>query len=113
MRLVDVENEAGLPPVWHELASAPSKQHRSLIQRHVNETAEDIADSIQFVITPALVKKVSTLEFRMTNRESLETGLHPFIFSQHTEAETERAAEVAALYDFVTGQNAGAALSEA
>ena len=113
MRLVNVSSEEELPIVWHDLASESSKQHRSMIQKHLNATAEDIAESIQLVVTPALVKKVSTLEFRMTNRESLETGMHPFVFSQHTEAEIERAAEVAAIYDFVTGQNAGAALSKA
>ena len=48
----------------------------------------------------------------MTNKESLETGLHPFVFDQHNADEQERAADIAALYDFVTGQHAGASLAD-
>ena len=71
-------------------------------------SATEIANGLPFVVTPAHVKKVAGLEFRMTNKESLETGLYSFIFNQHNAEERERAADVAVLYDFVTSQHAGA-----
>ena len=53
------------------------------------------------MVTPMHVKKVAGLEFRITNKESLETGLYPIVFNQHNAEEQERVTDVAALYDFV------------
>ena len=113
LRLTNVANEADLPAIWGELSNAPAKRHRGIIQKHVNEASDNLAGSLPLIVTPSHVKKVAALEFRMTNRESLETGMHPFIFNQHTEAEQERASEVAATYDFLTSQHASAGLGDA
>ena len=64
-------------------------------------------------MTPSHVKKVAALDFRMTNKESLEMGLHLFTFNQHTEAEQERASEVVATYNFLIRQHASAGLDDA
>ena len=48
----------------------------------------------------------------MGNKEALESGMHPFIFNQHSEAERHQATEVAGLYDFVTSQHANAGLAD-
>ena len=65
------------------------------------------------MVTPFLAKKVATLEFLMGNKEVLESGMHPFVFSQHSASERHQAMDVAGLYDFVTGQHASAGLADA
>ena len=50
---------------------------------------EEMAISIEFVVTLTHVKEVVTLEFLMTNRESLDTSIHPFVFSHHNAEEQE------------------------
>ena len=113
LRLCNVAREVDLPPVWLELARTPVKQHRGVIQKCIDATATDIADGLPIIVTPTLVKKISTLEFIMRNRQSLESGVHPFTFNQHHEEEREQAAEVAGLYDFVNGGQVGAGLADA
>ena len=73
---------------------------------------EEIASGIPFVVTPVHVQKVAELEFRMTIKEFLDTGIHPFIFNQHNIEEQERASDMAALNDFVTSQHAEALLDD-
>ena len=68
MRLCGVAREQDLPDVWMELAKTPAKQHRTVIQKWVENTANDIADGIDLIVTPTLVKKISTLEFVMRNK---------------------------------------------
>ena len=113
MRLCRVAREQDLPGVWLELARTPVKQHRTVIQKWVDQTANDIADGISIIVTPTLVKKITTLEFVMRNKQSLESGVHPFTFNQHHAAEREQAAEVASLYDFVNGGQVRTGLADA
>ena len=113
MRLCGVASEAHLPGVWLDLARTPIKQHRTIIQKWVDSTSRDIADGIPIIVTPTLVKKITTLEFVMRNKQSLDSGFHPFTFNQHHAAEREQAAQVASLYDFVNGGQAGAGLADA
>ena len=113
MRLCQVAEESQLPGVWHDLAKTPVKQHRTVIQKWVDQVSDEIADGLELIVTPTLVKKVTTLEFIMRNKHSLESGMHPFIFNQHHAEEREQASEVASLYDFVNGGQVGAGLSDA
>ena len=113
MRLCRVGREADLPEIWGVLAKASTKQHRTIIQQYVDDVSEDLAGGLSLVVTPFLAKKIATLEFTMGNKEVLEAGMHPFVFSQHSAAERHQAMEVAGLYDFVTGQHANAGLADA
>ena len=113
MRLCRVGKEEDLPGVWLELARTPTKQHRSVIQKWIDYTSDAIADGLPIVVTPTLVKKVTTLDFMMRNKQSLESGVHPFTFNQHHAEERERASEVASLYDYVNGGQASAGLADA
>ena len=113
MRLCRVGREEDLPGVWGELAKTPVKQHRYVIQKWVDATSESLGDNLPIIVTPTLVKKIKTLEFVMRNRESLETGVHPFTFNQHHAEERERASEVATLYDYVNTGQVGAGLADA
>lgn len=86
MRLCQVATEADLTPAWLELAHTSTKQHRSIIQQFVDTTSDDITDGLIIITTPSLVKKITTFKFVMHNMQSLESGVHPFIFNeQHTE----------------------------
>ena len=71
MRMCGVARESELPGVWLELAKAPIKQHRTVIQKWVDSTAGDIADGISIIVTPTLVKKINTLEFVMRNNRRI------------------------------------------
>jgi len=113
MRLFRVATEQELPGVWLELARTPVKQHRTVIQKWVDRTANNIANRISIIITPTLVKKITTLEFVMRNKQSLESGVHPFTFNQHHAVEREQAAKVVSLYDFVNGGQVGTGLADA
>ena len=95
------------------LAKASPKQHRSLVQQHIDDMSDDLADGLALIVTPTLAKKVTTLEFVMGKKEALESGMHPFVFNQHSAAERHQATEVAGIYDFVTSQHANAGLSDA
>ena len=64
MRLCGVARETDLPGVWLELAKTPVKQHRTVIQKWVESTAVDIADGISIIVTPTLVKKITTVELQ-------------------------------------------------
>ena len=113
MRLCRVGREEDLPGVWGDLAKTPVKQHRSVIHKWVDATADSMDDGLSIIVTPTLVKKITTLEFVLRNRQSLETGVHPFTFNQHHAKERERAAEVANLYDYVNTGQVGAGLVDA
>lgn len=49
----------------------------------------------------------------MTNKDNLDTGMHPFLFGQSMQAEREHAARVAQEYNLVQSGSAGAALADA
>ena len=77
MRLCGVDTEEGLPEIWGVLAKASPKQHRSIIQQHIDDMADDLADGLALVITPTLANKITTLELVTGNNEVLELGMHP------------------------------------
>ena len=60
--------EDDLPEIWRMLAKISPKQHRALIQQHIDDMSNDLADGLALVVTPMLAKKVSTLESCMGNR---------------------------------------------
>ena len=113
MRLCNVARETDLPAVWLELARTRVKQHRGVIQKCINATAVDIADGLSIIITTTLAKKITTLEFIIRNKQSLESGVHPFTFNQYHTEKREQAAEVTSLYDFVNGGQVGVGLADA
>jgi len=80
--------------VWSDLENTPAKQHFGVIQRHVGQMHDTLASGLSFTVMPALAKKVASLEYRMINRESLETDIHPFSFGNHTKQERQHALEV-------------------
>ena len=73
MRLCRVGREEDLSGVWGDLAKTPVKQHRSVIHKWVDATADSMDDGLSIIVTPTLVKKIITLEFVLRNRQSLET----------------------------------------
>lgn len=73
----------------------------------IDSTSTEIDDGISIIGTPTLVKKITTLEFIQRNKQSLESGVHPFTFNQYHAAERDQAAEVTNLYDFVNGGQVG------
>lgn len=102
MQSYNIAREIDLPSICVELARTSVKQHRSVTQKYVNTTATKITDGLPIIITPILVKNITTLEYIMRNKQSIESGVHPSTFNQH-HAEQEQAAEVVNLYDFVNG----------
>lgn len=105
--------EADLPEISGVLAKSSAKQHRTIIQQYVDDVSDDIAGGLSLGVTPFLAKKIATLEFTMGNKEALESGMHPFVFNQHSASERHQAMEVAGLYAFVTGQHASVGLADA
>jgi len=68
MRLYNVVTEDLLPEIWTQLARKDLKQHRGIIQQHVDEMANLLAPGMLFLVTLVIVKKVVTLEFHMVNQ---------------------------------------------
>ena len=66
----------------------------------------------ELVVTPALYNKVANMEFTMSNRENIQTGMHPFLFNQGSEVDREQAYALADQYDLVVGGHAAASLAD-
>ena len=49
------------------MAKTLIKQHRTVIQKWVDQVSDEIADGLELIVTPTLVKKVTTLEFIIRN----------------------------------------------
>lgn len=71
IRLCGVDSEETLPNIWGVLAKVSPKQHQCIIQQHINDMPDDLADGLAVIVTPTLSKKVTTLEFVMGTKEAL------------------------------------------
>jgi len=80
------------PAGTHEREAAPV-----IIQKHVDEMADLLAPGMVSVVMLMMVKKVTTLEFRIVNIQSLKSGMHLLIFGQYTEHVREVTSDVANL----------------
>ena len=81
MQVTDVKD---LPPVQEALTWAMKHHQLLVLQTAFNMAAEDMGLRAPTIATPPLMKLVLALGFRMESRDNLTTGIHPFVFGQHT-----------------------------
>ena len=73
---------------------------------------ETLAIGYPTIIMPTLHKKLTQLEFRMSNAEDLTSGIQPFLFGQHSPEQRQDAQKQAELYDLILNSAAAPSLSD-
>ena len=111
--LCHVPDQAGLPPIYLELARASNKrEERRLLQSRLDQERTRVNRHIQITATTELYTLVSMLMFRMTDIDNLSSGLNPFIFCQHNPHDEEAALRSATLHDALYSDHARATVQE-
>lgn len=113
LRLCHVDRASLLPRVHQDLAQAPKKKDRTVIQNAVDDYNASIGRCQQLLITPSVAKKVTNIEYRMTNRDDLTTGIHPFIVGYRTPDEQAAQQEIIDAYKVIHGDAGAPTLSDA
>jgi hypothetical protein len=106
LRLAQVATAANLPHMWHDLAGSTKKAHqRNIIQMAMDEALDRVSPGggWAYIVTPSVAKKITGLEFRMSNPDNLSTGIQPFILVQTSPSEKEAAETLVHAYDIVMG----------
>ena len=70
--------------VTEDLARASKHQKIRVLHRAFYAATKDMGLHVPRIATPSLLKLVLKLGFWMESRDDLTTGLHPFVFGQHT-----------------------------
>ena len=101
LRLCNVANVGGLPPIYQTLATHGRKKHRMTMQRGMDEMLNRMGLSdLQCVITADLATKVSDLMW-INHSEDLSVGIHPFSVGELNPDTIVTLQEVARNYDML------------
>jgi hypothetical protein len=84
---LDVEDEAGLPEFWFQLAAAPKQQEFSIMREFFGAFARSPQVFIPFTSIPTtkLLTDLTSITFLADHHDDLKTGLHPFIIMDSLE----------------------------
>ena len=83
LRFAQVERAQQLSQFWTSLAEAPKSQKLSVLQWAIDEAKEEMgmADLV-FLATPALLTKVKSLAFAMSDLHEIKSGIQPFALGE-------------------------------
>jgi hypothetical protein len=103
LRLAGVASSADLADFWPEISSITKAQQLGVVQRALDEAMELCMPGgyRTHIVTPSLAKKITNLDFRMSNPDDLSTGIQPFILVQTTAAERQQAQTLVNIFDTV------------
>ena len=113
MRLCQVATEAHLPPLWQQLSSCTKSQQLNTLTSAINEVLDEEAPLLPFQITPLLKDKVMKMQFRMTNKDDLTSGLQPFVFGTGTPDEIQANQQQVSLYQTIFTDQSAPSISDA
>ena len=70
--------------MWKELSGPLNRQHLTMLQRALEDTAWRLRIHAPIVATPGMIKITLELGFYLEHRDGLGLGLHQFRIIQHT-----------------------------
>jgi len=109
--LCQVATPDALPPVYAALANTKRKQERLILQQHIDEVTDNLNMYHKVIITPALAKKLSQVEWAMTDDQNLDHGIHHFHVTFRTPREQEVLRRLVQSYALVAKQDSSATLT--
>jgi hypothetical protein len=114
LRLTRSMTSADLPQMWIDLAAAPKRLQRSVVQQAVDRAAQGLGlGGMQLPITPDVATKIINLQWRMTDPEDLSTGVHPFAVAYQSEAKVAADYQKISQYDIIQDGGGHATAEEA
>ena len=113
LRLTQVEEAVRLNEVWADLTTASKFQQLLVLQRSMNKAAVDLSLRAPTVATPALLKMVLGLDFCLTSKDDLSSGLHAFTLGQHTAARRKLLKTRTDRHNLMEGGHAAPSLADA
>ena len=99
--------------VWEELTTASKSQQLLFLQQALNKAAVDLSLRATTVTTPALLKMVIGLDFCLTSKDDLSSGLHAFTLGKHTAARRKLLKTRADRHNLMSGGHAAPSLADA
>jgi hypothetical protein len=83
LRIVGVQSEVQLPPIWSELANVKRHDRLNQLQYAIDcEKEECVEPEIQFIATAPLLQMIQQLSLEMSTMDSINSGLQPFRFPE-------------------------------
>ncbi len=113
-RLCRVTQVTDLPPLWAQIAQVEHRLHLTTLQRAVDSAREALAlENLPTVMTPAHLRKITTVQLVMSDREDLTTGWQPFVFQQNTPQFQATLLHLADMYNMVNAGQGAPGLADA
>ena len=108
LRLCNAPDTAALPELYTELADNHRRQSLTIIQQHVDMSAEALgygAQDLHVTVTPAVGRRIADGQWNMTDPDNLETGVHPFHFTQRSPTEQQVLRQLADTHSMIHGED--------
>ena len=111
LRYCNVATPGQFPVFWHQIARSPKAQHLSILQWELTRVKNDIGEpDLEFTATAPLLENVKSLQWEMSNNDSIHTGLNNFLLSDEV---MQDAIGSTALYELMHGEGAAPSLADA
>ena len=83
-RIVGVQSEVQLPPIWSQLANAKRYSLLNILRHAIDgEKSECAEPEIQFIATAPLLQMIQLLAFEMSSMDNISSDLQqPFLFPE-------------------------------
>ena len=94
LELTSSATEAQLPQVWGAIAEAGGKRERETLDANLREVAQGLDfNHLVPVVTPDLLKKITSLRLAGSNMDNLAEGISPFVLivADYTSPSSEQA----------------------
>jgi hypothetical protein len=114
LRLLELEDEADLPPLWHEWANCGKKQELAVFKDLLTTYAQGQHHFITKapIVTPTLLQDIISFSFIGDHRDDVTTGLSPFNAIDGGEAHRKHSLELSKLQGTIYQNEVGFTLSD-
>ena len=113
MRFCHVVQSSALPPVYQDLANCKAKDLTQTMQDALEIAAEDLRLGQQFVMTPALSKKIVNVSWAMVSMDDIDTGIHHFHVVQQSPEGMAAARHLVSTFELLHGEGTSLSLDDA
>ena len=95
------------------MTTASKLQQLLVLQRALNKAAADLSLRAPTVATPALLKMVLGMDFCLSSKDDISSGLHAFTLGQHNAARRKLLKTRADRHNLMAGGHAAPSLADA
>ena len=113
MRFCNVVQSSALPPVYQDLAKCKAKDLTQTMQDALEIAAEDLRLGQQFIMTPALSKKIVNVAWAMVSMDDLDTDIHHFHVVQQSPEGMAAARDLVSTFELLHGEGTSLSLDDA